>query len=161
MRLWFLNSESGAISWSSKLQTTVSTSTAEAEAMSLFAASQEHELLRSLANEIGIDMEKPTKVHVENQACIAITKITVNSEKVKHSAIKLSFIQEKLEMRHLDVEFCPNSEKIAADLLTKLLAKVEGRNVQQKTLRRIYLVIELRKGGVLKYKSRFLYFSGR
>ena len=37
---FFLNSESGAISCSSKLHTVVVTSTAEAEAMSLFAASQ-------------------------------------------------------------------------------------------------------------------------
>ena len=121
---FFLNSESGAFSWSSKLQTTVATSTAEAETMSLFAASQELEFLRGLANEIGIDTEKPTKVHVDNQACIAITKNTVNSQKVKQFAIKLSFIQEKIEMRHLDVEFCPTSELIA-DLLTNLLAKIK------------------------------------
>ena len=121
---FFSNSESGAISWSSKLQTTVATSTAEAETMSLFAASQELEFLRGLANEIGIDTEKPTKVHVDNQACIAITKNTVNSQKVKHFAIKLSFIQEKIEMQHLDVEFGPTSEMIA-DLLTKPLAKVK------------------------------------
>ena len=126
---FFLNSESRAISWSSKLQTTVATSTAEAELMSSFAASQELQFLRGLANEIGIDTEKPTKVHVDNQACIAITKNTVNSQKVqkvKDFAIKLSFIQEKIEMRHLDVEFCPTSEMIG-DLLTKPLAndKVE------------------------------------
>ena len=64
----FLNSESVAISWSSKSQTTIATSTAETDAMSLFAASQELEILRGLANEIGIDTEKPTKVHVDNQA---------------------------------------------------------------------------------------------
>ena len=69
---FFLNSESGAISCSDKLQTTVATSTAEADAM-LFAASQELEFLRGLANETGIDTEKPTKIHVDNQACIAIT----------------------------------------------------------------------------------------
>ena len=57
----------------------VATSTAEAEAMSLFAASQELEMLRGLANEIRIRAEKPTKIHVDNQACIAITQNTVNS----------------------------------------------------------------------------------
>ena len=49
---FFLNSESGASSWSSKVQTTVATATAAAEAMSLFAASQELESLRGLAKEI-------------------------------------------------------------------------------------------------------------
>ena len=63
--------------------------------MSLFAASQELEFLQGLANETVIDTEKHTKVHVDNQACFTITKITVNSQKMKHFAIKLSFSQEK------------------------------------------------------------------
>ena len=107
--------------WSSKLQTTVATSTAEAEAMLLFAASQELEFLRGLANEIGIDKEKPTKIHVDNQACIANIKHTMNAQKMKHFAIKLSFIHKK-ELRLLDVEFCLTIEMIA-DLITKPLAK--------------------------------------
>ena len=100
----------------------MATSTAKAETMSLFAASQELEFLRGLVNEIGIDTEKPTTVHVDNQACIAITKNTVNSQIVNHFAIKLIFKQEKIQMRQLDVEFCPNSEMIA-DLPTKPFAK--------------------------------------
>ena len=108
---------------SSTLQTTVATSTAEAEAMSLFAASQDVEFLQGLANEIEITSEKPTKIQVANQACIALTKNTVKSQKVKHCAIKLSFIREKVEMRSLDVEFCSTSEMIA-DLLTKPLEKL-------------------------------------
>ena len=96
----FSNESSGAISWNSKLQTTVATSRAEAEAMSLFAASQELEFLRNLATEVGIDTSRPAKLFVDNQACIAITKNTVNSQKVKHFAIKLSFIHEKIELKH-------------------------------------------------------------
>ena len=99
--------------------------------MSFIAASQELEFLRGLASEIGIDTKKSTKVFVDNQACIAITKNPVNSQKVKHCAIKLSFIQEKLEMRHLDVEFCPTSEMIA-DMLTKPLAKVKGEMLNKR-----------------------------
>ena len=38
--------------------------------------------------------------------------------------MKLSFLQEKIELRHLDVEFCPTSEMIA-DLLTNPLAEVK------------------------------------
>ena len=121
---FFLNEKSGAISWNSKLQTTVSTSTAEAEAMSLFAASQELEFLRNLAAEVGIDTSRPSTLFVDNQACIAITKNTVNSLKVKHFAIKLSFIHEKIELKHLDVAFCPTTDMIA-DLLTKALGRIE------------------------------------
>ena len=62
--------------------------------MSLLAASQELEFPPGLANEIRIDTEKPTKINVDNQACITTTKNTVNSQKEKHFAIQLSFIQE-------------------------------------------------------------------
>ena len=43
---------------------------------------------------------------------------------MKHLPIKLSFVQEKIELRHLDDEFCPTIEMIS-DLLTKPLAKVK------------------------------------
>ena len=62
---FFLNSESGAISWSSKLQTTIATSTAEAEEMSLFAASQE--LVSTRNSKRKEDTEKPTTIHGDNQ----------------------------------------------------------------------------------------------
>ena len=79
--------------WAEKLDDR--TSTAEVESMLLVAASQELEFLQELAYEIGIDTEKPTKKHVDNQVFITIAKITVNSQKVKHFAIKLGFIQKQ------------------------------------------------------------------
>ena len=42
---------------------------------------------------------------------------------MKHFAIKLGFIQEKIELRRLEIEFGPNSELIV-DLLTKPLEKL-------------------------------------
>ena len=118
--------------------------------MSFSAASQELEVLQGEANEIGLDTEKPTKIYIDNKVCTAITKKIVNSQKVKHCAIKLSELHtSKNRMRHFDIEFRPTSGMIA-DLLTKLLAKVEVETFS-KTLRRIKLVIELQKAGVLRY----------
>ena len=51
---FFLNETSGAIIWKSKLQSTVATSTAEAEAAALFAATQELIFLRELGAEFGL-----------------------------------------------------------------------------------------------------------
>ena len=78
---FFLNSDSDAISWISKSQRRVGTSRAEAEAMSLCSAFQKFEFLRGLANKIGINTKKPTKIQVDHQDCIAISKITVKSQK--------------------------------------------------------------------------------
>ena len=44
--VFFLNESSGAFSWNSKLQSTVSTSTAEVEADTLFAATTDLMFLR-------------------------------------------------------------------------------------------------------------------
>ena len=78
---FFLNETSGAVSWHSKLQSTVATSTAEAEAAALFAATQELVFLRELGAELGMSKSLPSSVFVDNQACIAMTKNAVNSQK--------------------------------------------------------------------------------
>ena len=66
----------------------------------------------------------PSSVFVDNQACIAMTKNAVNSQKVKHFAIKLHFLQEKIDEKVLEVKFCP-TENMTADILTKALGRVK------------------------------------
>ena len=105
----FSNEASGAISWNSKLQTTVATSTAEAEATALFAATQELIFLRELGAEFGMSKSLPSSVFVDNQACIAMTKNAVNFQKFKHFDIKLNFLQEKIDKKVLEVKFCPKT----------------------------------------------------
>ena len=85
-----------------------------------------------LANEIGEDAEKPTAIHVDNQAWVAITKNSVSSQKMKHFAITLVFIQEK-QIVTLRCWVCPTTGMIAA-LLRKLLAEVKVES-SKKTLR--------------------------
>ena len=66
----------------------------------------------------------PSSVFVDNQACIAMTKNAVISHKVKHFAIKLHFLQEKIDEKVLEVKFCP-TENMTADILTKALGRVK------------------------------------
>ena len=82
---FFLNETSGAISWNSKLQTTVPTSTAEAEAAAVFAPTEELIFLKELGAELGMSKSFPSSVFVDNQACIAMTKNAVNSQKLNIS----------------------------------------------------------------------------
>ena len=82
---FFLNETSGAISWNSKLQTTVVTSTAEAEAAALFAATQKLIILRELGAELVIGESLPSSVFVDNQACIAMIKRLSIPKKLKIS----------------------------------------------------------------------------
>ncbi|XP_067943244.1 uncharacterized protein [Watersipora subatra] len=65
----------GAVSWQSKRQNTVAVSTAEAEYVSLFHATQEAMWLHKLLNDNdGKDAHIPTTCMVDNQAAIAIAK---------------------------------------------------------------------------------------
>ena len=56
-----------------------------------------------------------SSVFDDNQACIAMTRNTVNSETVKHFAIKPHFFR---------VNLCP-SKKMTADVLTKAVGMVK------------------------------------
>ena len=62
----------------------------------------------------------PSSVFVDNHACIAMT----NSQKIKHFAIKLRSLQEKIDEKVLEVKFCP-TENMTADVLTKALGRVK------------------------------------
>ena len=68
----FLNKCS--ISWSSRKQPTVALSTTEAEYMAAKEATKEAIWLRNLFNEHGFKQTQPTKIHEDNQSCIALAK---------------------------------------------------------------------------------------
>ena len=122
---FFLNETSGAISWNSKLQSTVAKSTPPvAEAAALFAAKQKWIFLRELGAGLGTRKSLPSSVFVDNQVCIAMTKNAISSQKTKHFAIKLRLFQEKKHEKHLKVKFCP-TENMTADVLTKALGRVK------------------------------------
>ena len=119
---FFLDTNSAAISWKCKRQATVATSTAEAESVALFEASQEALFLDCLVSEMLDKVFKPVKLYVDNQAAIALCKSNVNSQKVKHFAIKIRYLQDLVDSLQISPLYCPTSEQLA-DLLTKPLGK--------------------------------------
>ena len=68
----FFNDASGAISWMSKLQSTVATSTAEAELLACHAASLEMQYFSNLLNELQIVSNTPSILFCNNQAAISL-----------------------------------------------------------------------------------------
>ena len=98
-----LDNSSGAISWASKLQKCVSTFTAEAELNAVVEASKEAVHLANLLKEMNIDVEQPLQVFVDNQACIALSKNSMNHGKTKHFALKVHFIRNLAETRLLQL----------------------------------------------------------
>ncbi|XP_067940345.1 uncharacterized protein [Watersipora subatra] len=113
----------GAVSWQSKRQNTVAVSTAEAEYVSLFHATQEAMWLHKLLNDIdGKDAHMPTTCMVDNQAAIAIAKNTATKSRTKHIDIKYHFLREAVANGHILIKYCPSAD-MTADILTKPLCR--------------------------------------
>ena len=119
-----LNNSSGAISWASKLQKCVSTSTAEAELNAVLEASKEAVHLVNLLRELNLEIQQPVNVFVDNQACTALSKISLNHEKTKHFALKVHFVRNLVKSRLLELNYLP-TDRMPADTLTKALGRTK------------------------------------
>ena len=119
-----LNNSSSAISWASKLQKCVSTSTAEAELNAVVEASKEAVHLVNLLRELDLEIQQPVNVFVDNQACIALSKNSMNHGKTKHFALKVLFVRNLVESRLLELSYLP-TDRMQADTLTKALERTK------------------------------------
>lgn len=109
----------GAVSWSSKKQTSVALSSTEAEYMALTQASKEAIWIRRLLLELG-QPDEPVLINVDNQSCMALAKNPEFHARSKHIDIQYHFIREKVEGGIVKLEFCP-TQKMVADVLTKAI----------------------------------------
>jgi len=107
----------GAISWSSRRQTTVAASTAEAEYMAEASAAKEAIWLRKLLSSLG----KPTgtiKILADNQAAIKLASNPATSARSKHIDVQYHFVRERVASQEIVFEYVPTAYMVA-DALTK------------------------------------------
>jgi transposase InsO family protein len=111
----------GAISWSSRLQSTVAVSTVEAEYMSAAAAVKEALWLSVLLTELGVSV-RPMRVHCDNQGALKLLKHPIASQRSKHIDVLYHFAREKVMKGDVEFVYCA-TENMVADILTKPLSK--------------------------------------
>jgi hypothetical protein len=111
----------GAISWSSRLQSTVAVSTVEAEYMSAAAAVKEALWLHVLLTELGM-VVRPMLVHCDNQGALKLLKHPIASQRSKHIDVLYHFAREKVMKGDVEFVYCATGD-MAADILTKPLNK--------------------------------------
>jgi hypothetical protein len=116
----------GAISWSSKLQTIVTLSTTEAEYIAAVSAGQEILWLRNLFSELGYKCKGPSTLHIDNQSAVSVAKNPEHHGRIKHLDLHFYWLRDVVESGQISVVHIPTT-KMPADLLTKSLtwAKVE------------------------------------
>jgi hypothetical protein len=112
----------GAISWSSKKQTSVAMSSTEAEYIAAAHAAKEAVWLRRLLTELGQPTLHPTLLHIDNQSAIAITRNPEFHDRTKHIEVRYHFLRHQHTQGEIDLVYKPTGEQVA-DALTKGLSR--------------------------------------
>ncbi|KAJ9515400.1 hypothetical protein QJQ45_016401 [Haematococcus lacustris] len=111
---------SGAtVSVRSKLQTTVATSTTEAEYQAVADATREALFLRKLLHEL-CAVTGPVPILCDSQGAVALVKNPVESQRSKHIAVMHHMARERVWRGEVEFSYCPTADMVA-DALTKAL----------------------------------------
>jgi hypothetical protein len=113
----------GPISWQSKLQTTVATSSLESEYMALYSGIQELVWLRGVLREIGLSEVKPTPFMIDSKSALDLAGNPVFHKRSKHIDIKYHWLREHAGeggFNTVTLYHC-GTLKMSADIFTKSL----------------------------------------
>jgi hypothetical protein len=106
------------VSWSSKRQTTVSRSSAEAEYRGVANVVSECTWLRQLLHEFHCDVLKATVAYCDNISSVYMARNLVHHRRTKHIEIDIHFVREKVALGELRVLQIPSARQFA-DIFTK------------------------------------------
>ncbi|GLI66562.1 hypothetical protein VaNZ11_010446, partial [Volvox africanus] len=109
-----------AISWKSRLQPTVATSSVEAEYMAAAFTTCEALWIRKLLYDLGMEQEC-VRIWDDNQGALSLIKNPVSSERSRHIDVAHHFVRERTERGEVKFDYCP-TESMVADVMTKPLA---------------------------------------
>jgi hypothetical protein len=110
------------VSYSSKIQKTVSLSSAEAEYYAISVTVQELLWIGQVLRELMMDtvqLETPL-LWCDNRAAIAISNNDIHHDRTKHIDIRHHFIREEVNQKRLKIEWISTKEQVA-DIMTKPL----------------------------------------
>jgi hypothetical protein len=124
----------GPITWVSKTQRSISTSTTEAEYTALSLATKEAIWIRRFLEQIRYypTTTDPTTIYGDNQSALTLVKNPEFHSKTKHIDIAIHYTRERYEDKEIDPYYITTSE-MYADCLTKPL----GRQRLQKIVKEL------------------------
>ena len=88
---------SGAVSWSSKLQSLVALSTTEAEHIAAVEAGKEILWMHQLMGELGYDVSGVSLLQMDNQSAIVVSKNPEHHGKMKHLSLRLFWLRDTVQ----------------------------------------------------------------
>jgi len=112
----------GCISWQTRKQSSVATSSTQAEYQALSTATREAIWLKELLSDLGFPQNQPIIIQQDNQSTISLAHNPVQHSRTKHIDIAHHYIRECIENGSITLEYCPTGD-MTSDVLTKPLAR--------------------------------------
>jgi hypothetical protein len=110
----------GIISWSSRKQATVGTSSCEAEYMASCHGTKEAVWLRALLHALGFTQLAPTQISIDNRGALVLTEDPSFHARSKHIDVQYHYTRERVEAGDTTFTYV-RSEDNLADIFTKPL----------------------------------------
>ena len=86
----------GAISWSSRLQTIVALSTTEAGFVAAVSAGQKRLWLRNLFTEFGFDVTSASTLRIDNLSALSVAKNPEHHGRMKHLDLRFYWLRDEV-----------------------------------------------------------------
>ena len=122
MTSYFVFLASSLISWRTKIQKTVSLSSAEAEYRAMTGTCCELTWQRSLLRDLHLKHPEASILHCDNKAALHIAANPVFHDRTRHIEMDCHFIRDKIQDGSISTQFIPSSHQLA-DMFTKPLGK--------------------------------------
>ena len=114
----------GPVSWTSKLQSVVATSTAESEYIACAAAAREAVWFRRVCSDLDIPLSGAIPVRVDNQAAISMGNSSADTARTKHIDISYHFLRDQITRQRLRLVYV-RTDNNPADIFTKALPEAK------------------------------------
>lgn len=109
-----------AVSWSSRKQAIVTTSSTEAEYVAMGHAAKEAVWIGRLMKDLGVDLGGPMRIYADNQSSMLLADSEKLSSRTKHLDVQYHFVREQVRLGRCRFIWVPTKLN-AADVLTKPL----------------------------------------
>ncbi|MCO5568107.1 hypothetical protein L7F22_021803 [Adiantum nelumboides] len=109
---------SSCISWLSKKQPTVVTSSCEVECK----ATVEYVWLRRLMADLDVGQDTAKTIYTDSQSALAVARNPVFHARTKHIEVHYHYVRERLSAREISLAYVPTQDNLA-DLFTKALSR--------------------------------------
>ncbi|XP_075159116.1 uncharacterized protein LOC142232260 [Haematobia irritans] len=143
----------GVVSWESKKQKVVATSSAEAEYIALTESAKEALYLSYILEELGFRTTEPIIIHTDSQSAQQMAKFGAHHSRTKHIHYKYHFIKDTIERGLVELKYLP-SESMVADFFTKPVPKPKHYYCYKFLLLKLFVSIDSKDGSDLTEDSK-------